>query len=310
MAFRLMPSRPLAQEMNRLLDQEISAAISGLTQGPPGDPAYRLDRTRKHIKKARALLRLARRPLGGRYDVADDALRTANRALGPLTDAHRSLETLAAMRREGIVPLAPATVTTLGARMNSRATRLEHHATLDDIRGRVVRLLESLRQQVRAADLQGVDRAEILTAIREAHAAARKARRRAIKHPSVDNFHDWRKRTKREWYMVRLVWELTGDHLRDERHQLAALDACLGELHDTEVLMRALSANAPLSRLDRARIIRALRSHARDLRHHARRLSSVLDERPEQLERRVRMLWGSPPRRRDAATVRAWPRSA
>lgn len=310
MAFRLMPARPLAQEMNRLLDREISAATSGLTQGSRADRADRLDRTRKHIKKARALLRLARRTLAGRYDAADDALRTANRALGPLTDAHRSLQTLAAVRRAGLVRLAPATVSTLGVRMEARAAALEHDATLDDIRGRVVRLLESVRQQVGAADLRGLDRAEIVAAIREAHAAARHARRRAIKHPSVDRFHDWRKRTKREWYLVRLVRELTGNHLRDERHQLGALDACLGELHDTEVLMRALSASAPLSRVQMARVIRALRAQARDLRHQARRLSAVLDERPEQLARRVRRLWGSAPRRRAAATVRRWQRSA
>jgi CHAD domain-containing protein len=306
MPYKLISGRPLAQEIRRLLDQETIAATTTLTQASPAAQICSVHDTRKHIKKARALLRMSRRPLGRRYLEVDHELRTANRALGPLGDAHRVLETLAAIRREGIVRLPTTTFSTVRLQLEARAAAIEAGASVDDVRARTVRLLKSLRQEVAAADLQGLDRSAIVGEIRDVHAAARHARRRATKRPSVDSFHRWRRHVKREWHLFRLVAELTGDRLRDERHQLAALDACLGELHDVDVLTSALAANSPLSRMEMSHVLKALRGHARDLRRLARRLSSVLDERPQSLARRVRMLWGSVSRRRVAATVSLW----
>jgi CHAD domain-containing protein len=230
MAYRIISGRPLAQEVKRLLDQETIAATAGLTQEPSVDTADPAHDTRRHIKKARALLRMARRPLGKRYAEVDNELRTANRALGPLADAHRLLDTLAAAGRAGIVRLSPTAFSALRLRLESRASALEDAATVADVRGRTVRLLASLRQEIAAADRLRLDRAAIVAEIRDAHAAARRARRRALERPSAAGFHRWRHRVKREWHLLRLISGLTGDRLKDERHQLAALDACLGEL--------------------------------------------------------------------------------
>jgi CHAD domain-containing protein len=309
MAYQLISGRPFSQEVRRLLDQETMAATAGLTQASSVDDVRRVQDARKHIKKARALLQMIRTPLGSRYFEADDELRTANRALGPIADAHRVLETLAATRRDRILHLPVTTFSALRVRLESRAAVIEQRASVDDVRARIVRLLASLRREVPTADLLSLDRAAIVAEIRGAHAASRKARRCAINRPSVDTFHRWRRRVKREWYLFRLVSALTGDRLRDERHQLAALDACLGELHDIDALIRAVAANSPFSRTEISRVIRTLRAHAHDLRHRASRLSAALDERPQQLAHRVRDLWGSVPRRR-AVTERAWPHSA
>ena len=309
MPYQLIRGRPLAQEVRRLLDQETLAMTSGLTQASRGRSKGVHD-ARKHIKKARALLMLVRGASRGGGIEADEQLRTAKRALGPLADAQGSLQTLAALHREGVVQLPAATFASVRLRLASRASAIEHDATLEELRGRIVRLIEGARQQIGSADLHGLDRAAVVGAIRDAHGAARSARRRATRRPSADTFHAWRRRVKREWHLLRLVAELTGERLKDQRRQLAALDACLGELHDVEVLMRAVAADAPLSRMEMSALLRMLRLHARDLRHLARRLSSVLDERPQQLARRVRVVWGSIPSRRDAVMARAWPRSA
>ena len=310
MAYKLISGRPLAREVTRLLDEEAIAATTRLTQPPAVADIHQVYEARTHIKKMRTLLRLLSGTVGKRYFEADDELRMANRALGPVADAHRVQDTLAAIRGDGGLPLPVATLSAASSQLQARATAVETDAAAADVRSRTVRLLKSLRLEVVSAGWPMLDRAAIVTDIREAHAAARHARRVAMRRPSVDSFHRWRRRVKHEWYLLRLVSELTGDRLRDERHQLAALAACLGELHDVDVLMRTLTPRPPLSRLQLAGLIRLLRARAHDLRHRAHRLSSLLDERPRRLARRVRLLWGAVPRRRVAATARPWAHSA
>jgi CHAD domain-containing protein len=309
MPYKLINGRPLAQEVKRLFDQEMIAAATGLAPAPGSDGVGRLHDTRKHIKKARAILAVARVPLDQRYVEADDELRTASHALGPLADAHRALEMLASIQDEGILQLPRSTVTAMHAQLESRTLAIEKAASATDVYARTVRLLTSLAQDVAATDLLSLDRSAIVAEIRAAHAAARRARRHAIKRPSVDSFHGWRRRVKREWHLLRLVSALTGDRLRDQRHQLAALDACLGELHDVDVLTSAIPVNSSLSRVAVSRVVRVLRARAHELRHRARRLSTVLDERPRRLADRVRESWGSVPRR-GVAGVRLWRYSA
>lgn len=309
MSYRLTGGRPLAHEVRRLLDQEATAAASALMHPPAAGHARRVHDARKHIKKARALMQMARRPLGRTYEHADDELRVANRALGPLADARRVLETLAAARRAGVVQLPVTEFSTVRTRLESRAMAIEAAAEGQDVRGRTIRLLASLRQEWGSADVVKLDRRAIVDEIRRTHAGARTARGRALHRPAIDTYHRWRRMVKREWHLMRLVADITGNRLRDERHQLAELDACLGELHDVDVLVGALTVTAPLSRKVMARLIRSLRAHSRDLRHRAHHVSAVLDERPRDLERRVTALWGSRSPGSDAVE-HTWPHSA
>lgn len=309
MSYRLMSGRSLAHEVRRLLDQETMAAAGGLTHSSPVGYARRVHDARKHIKKARALLQMARLPLGRIYRNADEELRIANRALGPLADARRVLETIAAARRAGVVPLPVTEFSEVRRQLEARAMANETTAEAQDVRGRTIRLLASLRQAWQTSDVVRLDRRAIVDEIRRTHAGARAARGRAIRRPAVRTYHQWRRLVKREWHLLRLVAELTGDRLRDERHQLAELDTCLGELHDVDVLIGALTVGAPLSRQQLGRLIGSLRTHARGLRHRAHRLSAVLNERPRDLERRITALWGSRSPCSDAVEC-TWQRSA
>lgn len=299
MAYRLMSDRPLAQEVRRLLDQETTAATTCLQTASMAEGSHPVHDARKHLKKARAILQLTHRPLGKRYRGPDEELRVANRALGAIADARRSVETLAAARREGVVTLPLPDFSALRASLEIRAIATETGAVVDDVPGRTVRLIESLMQEIGDADLQRIDRDTIVAEIHATHGAARVARRRAKDHPTSDAYHHWRKLVKREWQLFRLIKELTGNRLRDERHQLAALDACLGELRDLDILVAALKSAAPLPRVEMAHLIARLRAQGRALRQRAHRLSPVLNEHPRALDKRVRHLWEAPPRNGD-----------
>lgn len=299
MAYRIVSGRPLAQEMMRLFDEQLIAAAAGLTGADRV-----VHQARKNVKKARALLQLAQASLGGEYAAADNELRIANRALGPLADAARVCETLDAITHLVATSPPQSSLDAIRVRLHVHAATLSQTAA-HDIVARTLRLLASVRRRASGWKLSRLTDTAVAREVRRAHAAARDARRETGRRPTIDGFHRWRRRAKREWHLVRLIADRTGNRLADERHQLAALDACLGQLHDVQVLIDAVATDSPLSRRDTAAVLRALRSAVRDLRRRAHVLAAVLDERPQDLEYRIGALWSAPPRS-PGREVRPW----
>ena len=311
MPYRIAERRPLGQEIKRLFDRQIVAAVTCLTGSPGAEGANRLHDARKRIKKARALLQLARpaRPsLGDAWQECDDEMRIANRALGPLADAARRIETLALIRERDAASLPIATFDLARMRMSSQAAADLERATLNGVPARVVRLLDSVRRRALEWNLSAVDADAIIRAVRASHAAARHGHRRVARRPTTSAYHRWRRLVKRERHLFRLIDDLTGRRLKGKQRELAALDGALGELHDIDVLAAAIAADSPLSRHDTAQLLVVLRNHARQGRRHGDAIAAVLDEKPHALGRRLHALWGSP--RRVAPGEPSWRRRA
>lgn len=296
MPYRIAKGRPLGQEITQLFDHQIAAAVSCLTDANRADTGRRIHEARKHIKKARALLQLAGRSPGVAYQKIDDELRMAKRALGPLADATRYATTLGHVRTNDTARLPASIFDSVRMRLHANAAVVNDRVTRDAVRARTTRLLDSVRQQALGWNLRDIDEDAIVRAMLACHGATRQRRRRARGRPTIDAYHSWRRRAKREWYLLRLIEDLTGGRVTDEAHELAALDACLGRLHDIQMLAEAVAADSPLSRHDTARLLVVLRSQTRDERRRAHALAAVLNERPRDLALRIHALWGAPPR--------------
>ena len=308
MTNRIQPAVPLGQELKRLFQQRIADAVSCISQRQ--GPATRVNDARKHVKKARAILQLARHTIGDAYDDADEALRVVNRALGPLADAYRIGQTLDAVNALPEVRLPPASLSAVRLRLAAHASAIVERATADAIRARAIRLLDSTRRQSPDWDLTQFDRTAVIRELKDMHAKSRRSRRVACRRPSTDTHHAWRRRIKREAYALRVIAAMVGDRLKDERHELARLDKCLGDLHDVMVLIETIAADSPLSRAATAEALRQLRAVAIHLRHRAYALATVLDERPRELAKRIGALWGLAPRPVPREPVQPWLRRA
>lgn len=302
MAFRLRAGQPIGRELKRVYESQLDAAIEHLRTEEPCD----MHAVRKHVKKARALL-FASREAQADYRDADDELKIANRSLGVLSDAHRIIEATRLLRGFDRARLPDAVLQSMRLALTARAATFDAIANRDDTRGRAARLLISARKRASNWDLDALDAEALAGAIREAHDLARAPRRQVRRRPTVKNYHRWRRRVKLEWYLFRIIEEHTGDRLRDDRHRLAALDACLGELHDLNVLAAVIGAEPMLSRHDSAGALVALRAFGRDLRRRTAPLAVVLSDRSADVGRRVETLWGMPP---TPLTEAAWPASA
>ncbi|HEX6162497.1 MAG TPA: CHAD domain-containing protein [Vicinamibacterales bacterium] len=290
MAYRLKRTRPLGEEVRRRYRQQLSAAINGLAAAKHSDTAAHT--SRKHIKKARALLDA----VAGEAPVAEARweLTIANRALGVVSDAYRVIPVVADLRGVDRERAPGASLDRLRAALIARAAAIEQHASAADGHRKVIRLLVSARSRAESWDLGGVTPSTIIDAIANAHRRAKRSRRHAIDRPASASYHRWRKRTKAEWYLFRLVADHTGRRVVHDQNRLAALDACLGHLHDVDVLAAIIARERLLDREESARLLAVLRQYAHEQRRRARVLSVTLDDPRREVKRRMAAVWGMP----------------
>jgi CHAD domain-containing protein len=309
MAFRLKPGASLRHEVRRLYKRQVAAAIACLETArasPDRDVAHK---ARRHVKKARAVLRLVRGALGAGYVSANNRLRTAHRMLGEVADAGAVVATLDHLRQFDDVHLPTRCVDEIRLALLAQANRVQREAEFSRLSERTIHLLRVALARQRELRLKARGRLAVVPELRSAHRAARRARKAAFDVPGAERFHVWRRRVKTEWHLLRLVAGVCDRRLLDERNQLEILDECLGELHNVNLLLAAVRRHSPVSRPETARVILTLRAYRRRLIRKARILSGFYDERPAAFARRVTALWGveavAPP-----AWSGTWPRVA
>ena len=289
MAFRLRRGRSIGHEVTALYDAQLAAAIAKLT----ADATCDMHAVRKHIKKARALLHVAVTAGATAARHADRALKIANRSLGVVADAHRILKVLPRLSGFDRVRPPDDAIERVRRRLQARAATFDAIADRDGTRARAARLLISARAGAGEWNSTRLDAGALTESVRIAHHQARAARRAARDRPRVEAFHRWRRRVKLEFYLYRLISDHTGDRMRYDRRRLAAVDACLGKLHDLSVLGGVLAAEPILSRHETATMLLVIRAASRDLRRRAEMLSLVLNDHPGEVRGRIEALWGT-----------------
>jgi hypothetical protein len=285
-AFQLRRGRGIGAEVKRLLDHHLAAAIECLDGADPDVPV-----ARRHVKKASALLQLARPALGDDFAAANRRLRKVNHLLGTITDAEVSVKTLQLLRGYDFTRLPSPAFSALNTALRLRATRIR--AESPAIAARAVRLLSRQRHEIRERSFRRCGLHSVAETLRQAHKHARTVRDLALRRPSATVFHAWRRRTKLEWFLFRLVSDAVGGRLVDDERRLEVLDGCLGELHNLAVLQEYLRSESPLTRSQTAAVLRVTRAVAGDLKRRARWRADTQDEPPRELESRVMALWRS-----------------
>lgn len=292
MAFQLRRGHPIGDEARQIFDHQLLRAVTCLRDPKTAAEHDPIHDAHRHVKKARAVLRLLRTPLGAEYRSADRRLRTVNHMLGELADAHAMTGTLGNL--VDLDPTLPArTSEALQAELVARAAGLERKAQFDRLRHRAIRLLEAERLRIPAWEVEVRGRKEVSDVIEDAHRAARAAMRAALRRPSAETFHAWRRRVKREWHVLQLVAEHCGGGMDHDERRLQALDAGLGELHNVSLLEALVANDSGLTRRETAHVLLALRRYRHNLRRDAREMRHIFDESPRHFSARVREAWES-----------------
>lgn len=253
MAYRIDPTEPTAAEVRRVIDEELGQAVEELrTSGGPD--AGQIHSVRKHLKKTRSLLRLARGDLGAAVSRhANAELRDVGKLLAAQRDADSLVEALDRLLADDGFDQAPDGAATAAALRSLRQVLVERAeevrrsgaASRSLVLGCALRLTETRVWLDRVPP-----RASGWAALRPGFQRQyRRGRRRLLDlpaHPTTHELHEWRKRVKDLWYHQRLLDGLWPEAQRPILEAADQLSDLLGDDHDLGVLLGHLEPGGQL----------------------------------------------------------------
>jgi CHAD domain-containing protein len=292
MAYRLKQDEGMATGLRRIVREELGKAIAELGGERSEDPDAAVHEARKHLKKARAALRLARFDVGAGLRREENArLRETQRRLGGARDAQVLLETLAGLRGPAGRPLPERTTRKLRVALTERRARAR--AGADEQRTAAIAELGAARDRVDGWPLRDEGFGATAAGLRRIQRDGRRARRAAAATTAAEEWHEWRKRVKDLWYATRILRPFAALELGALVEEADGLGELLGDLHDLAVLRAAVAEHgSDLTERQAAQIRAAIDSASAELRERAvapgKRLHA---ERPKRLAERVAAYW-------------------
>lgn len=240
MSFAFGRKQPVGSEVRRIALEQLDKALLEIR-----DEDVDLDETihqlRKRLKKTRAVLRLARPAMEDVYKNLNGELRDAGRLLATVRDAQALVETVEVLRSDGAASLETGTLDSLERWLVERRERIKGEEQVGIRLAEVESRISAIRALFAKLDIPEMSFGEDLRpGLTKTYRRSRRAMRATDEEPSLETFHEWRKRAKYARYHVRLlrgVWTKPMRTLRRESNRLTDL---LGEMHDLGRLRRVV----------------------------------------------------------------------
>jgi CHAD domain-containing protein len=290
-AYRLKLGEPVPQGIERIVREEIAAAVRQLSgQGAPRrDEA--IHEGRKNVKKIRGVLRLMQPELGETYRQENVHFRDIGRQLSEFRDAGAIVETFDALRAKYRGEADGRALAAIRRGLMARKRQAEKQVKIGEVLAGLAAVLDQSAERVSAWPLSQDGFAAIAPGLEATFRRGRKAMARAGKHPRPENFHEWRKRVKEHWYHLRLLESVWTPGLRAHEQSLKELESHLGEDHNLVVLREKVAAEP-----DAGPLLRLIRKYHGELRAKAFALGErIYDEKPSHFTERIQRLWDRPP---------------
>lgn len=237
MAFQIKPHKSAAKEIRRIALERLQKAQKALLL-PVEDRAQGIHQARKRIKEVRALLRLARGPLGKHYRKENRRLRDINRTLSAMRDAGALIEVWDAMARQTperfSAPEKQAVRKQLVLRGRDGGTTVEESHNL--LREALDELAEA-EETVASWPLEDKGFALLGPGLRRSFDSGRSALAAVAQAPTDERLHDWRKQVKDHWYHTRVLSAVWPVAFKDRAKLLKELSELLGQDQDLALLL-------------------------------------------------------------------------
>jgi len=284
MSYELRPDETLGDGICRIVRRQIENAIcaSKAKQNGKGTPVHE---TRKHLKKARAALRLVR------GEVARDLWKKEDRCLGKIAqlvsqvrDAEVRLQTVRQLREfaRGRTKAFQHTEEFLAFELDSFLAAFSEWPV--EAEERLGRTLDRIRKWPWPA----VGCRRLRRNVQRTYKHGRDVLGDVARKPSIRKLHLFRKRAKVLWYQLRLLRPLAPDVFEELNDELKTIGECLGQVHDLAFVAQRLSSIGPATREGDRVLHLLIESRQRGLERTAIALGQrFYAERPKQFARRI-----------------------
>ena len=234
MSYQLRIRQNLGENLSRIFREQIDGALA-IARGGSEPPDTRVHALRKHLKKARAVLQLARKEITG-FGPQDRRLRDAGRITREIRDAEVRLQTVRQL--EDVMHRHDRSYQKIERLL---AAELEEvSAAFGRWEKQVIPPLAQAREKIEGWSIKDYAGPALQGAVQRTYKGARKAMVRARAKPDVANIHQLRKEVKLLGYQLRIVSPLNPIVIGALSDELTDLAHLLGRVHDLSFLAQRL----------------------------------------------------------------------
>lgn len=284
MSYELRADETLGDGIRRIVCHQIEDAVCASTakQNGKGSPVHE---TRKHLKKARAALRLAR------GEIDRDVWKREDRCLGKVgqltsevRDAEVRLQTVRQLREfaRGKKRSFQETEELLAFELDSFLEAFSEWP--QEAEEQLTETLAGIREW----PLNDLNCKQLRENVQKTYKRGRRTLTIAIKKTSTKNLHTFRKRAKELWYQLRLLRPLAPAVFKELNDELKTIGEYLGQIHDLAFVGQRLSSIGPMRKKGGRLLNLLIASRMNELEKTALALGErFYAERPRQFARRI-----------------------
>ncbi|MBV9009591.1 MAG: CHAD domain-containing protein [Verrucomicrobia bacterium] len=230
MSYQLERGEDIGKTLRRICRKQIEAAIAAAS-GERECASSSVWETRKHIKRARAILQLGQ-AVADRYaafEAPEKTLREAGRLISGIRDAEVRLDTMRQLHSAG-TPRFAEVEAMLTMELNNFVAALAQWQT------ETIPLLEKARAAIADAAFERLGCDEVCTSVRHSYKRACKALAEARKKLTPECAHRLRRRVKTLCFQLRIVRPANPIVLKKLSDELGCVASLLGRAHDLNFL--------------------------------------------------------------------------
>ncbi len=236
MSYELERDETTGDGLRRIIRRQIENAIcaSKAKQNGKDSPVHE---TRKHLKKARAALRLVRGEVKQKaWKREDRCLAAVGKMISDVRDAEVRLETVRQLRGflRGKKRSFEETEELLAFELDSFLAAFSEWP--QEAEGRLSETLERLRDW----PLKKLGCKQVRRNVQRSYKRGRQVLAAAIEKMTMENLHAFRKRAKELSYQIRILTPLAPGVFEELDDELKTIGECLGQLHDLAFVTQRL----------------------------------------------------------------------
>jgi CHAD domain-containing protein len=285
MSYELRHAEKPGESLQRICRKQVELALA-VARGEKETDDTPVHVTRKHLKKARAALRLVEKEIGrGLFKRQDHCLRDVGRLISEVRDAEVRLQTVRQL--QGLTQ----------RQKHRKYSKLEEMLLLElenfvaafaEWQMQAIPMLESMGDEIDAWPMDQYGYGQLCCAVQRSYKCGRDALAEAKARGTTEYFHKFRSAAKQLGYQLRILRPINPVVLGNFENELGAIGDLLGRAHDLCFLGDRLCHEHGQLEQESHELMAVIEASASDLQRGAADLAErFFAERPRDFGRRM-----------------------